>query len=137
MREYRTRTISEVVASTCNRCQRRLSSDEPGEWQERLSFDHFCGFDSVFGDGSMVSIDLCQHCVQEVLGQWLRITKSADIGGTDTLAQVLMNMPNVGKDADFVRNPRDMPREPKTKYETPIKPVDAAQKARKGKQKGS
>ncbi|WP_204311477.1 hypothetical protein, partial [Stenotrophomonas maltophilia] len=63
MREYRTRTISEVVASTCNRCQRHLSADEPGEWQERLSFDHSCGFDSVFGDGNTISLDLCQHCV--------------------------------------------------------------------------
>lgn len=83
MREYRTRTVSEVVASTCDRCQRRLTADHPGEWEERLSFDHSCGFDSVFGDGNTISLDLCQQCVQEVLGQWLQITKSADISGPD------------------------------------------------------
>lgn len=76
MREYqpRTRTVQELAACTCDRCKRRLTPDD-GEWQERLSFDHDCGFDSIFGDCSTVSLDLCQHCVQEVLGQWLRITQ--------------------------------------------------------------
>lgn len=74
MREYRPRTIQELAVCTCDRCQRRLIPGEPGEWQERLSFEHSCGFDSVFGDGNTVSLDLCQHCVREVLGEWLRIT---------------------------------------------------------------
>lgn len=74
MREYRPRTIQELAVCTCDRCQRRLIADEPGDWQERLSFDHSCGFDSVFGDGNTVSLDLCQHCVREVLCEWLRIT---------------------------------------------------------------
>ncbi|MET2529923.1 hypothetical protein [Ralstonia pseudosolanacearum] len=73
MREYKRRTIQEVAACTCDRCKRRLTPDEPGEWQERLSVEHSCGFDSVFGDGNTVSLDLCQHCVREVLGEWLRI----------------------------------------------------------------
>nr|WP_311527972.1 DUF29 domain-containing protein [uncultured Ralstonia sp.] len=78
MREYQSRTIQELVVCTCDRCQRRLTPDEPGEWQERLSFDHTGSFDSVFGDGNTVSLDLCQHCTREVLGQWLRITPPAD-----------------------------------------------------------
>lgn len=77
MREYRSRTVQELAACICDRCQRRLTSDEPGEWQERLSFDQSCGFDSVFGDDNTISLDLCQHCVREVLGQWLRITPGA------------------------------------------------------------
>jgi NMD protein affecting ribosome stability and mRNA decay len=47
---------------------------EDGEWHERLAFTHTCGFDSIFGDGNTVSLDLCQHCAREVLGQWLRFT---------------------------------------------------------------
>jgi len=78
MREYQSRTIQELAACTCDRCQRRLTPEEPGEWQERLSFDHSCGFESVFGDGNMVSVDLCQRCVQDVLSKWLRIGPSAD-----------------------------------------------------------
>lgn len=77
MREYKRRTVQEVVACTCDRCKRRLTADEPGEWQERLSFDQGCGFESVFGDGSTISLDLCQHCVQQVLGEWLRITPTS------------------------------------------------------------
>ncbi|MGD7191377.1 hypothetical protein [Ralstonia pseudosolanacearum] len=73
MREYRHHTVRKLTACTCDRCGRRLVPDD-GEWQERLSFDHSCGFDSVFGDGNTVGLDLCQHCVREVLGQWLRIT---------------------------------------------------------------
>jgi len=78
MREYQHRIVQEVAACTCDRCRRRLTPDDPGEWQERLSFDQTCGFDSVFSDGNTVSLDLCQHCVKEVLGEWLRITPAAD-----------------------------------------------------------
>lgn len=77
MREYRPVTAQQLAACICDRCRRRLTPDDPGEWQERLSFDHICGFDSIFGDGNTVGLDLCQHCVLEVLGQWLRVTPSA------------------------------------------------------------
>ena len=80
MRECKLRTVQEVAACTCDRCKRRLAPDEPGEWQGRLSFDQSCGLDSVFGDGSTISLDLCQHCVQQVLGEWLRITRASTAG---------------------------------------------------------
>lgn len=44
------------------------------EHQERLAIRFRAGSDSVFSDGSLVESDLCQHCVQEVLGPWLKIT---------------------------------------------------------------
>lgn len=73
MREYQPQTVQVLAACTCDRCKRRLTPND-NEWQERLSFDHDCGFDSVFGDRNTVSLDLCQHCMREVLGRWLRIT---------------------------------------------------------------
>lgn len=105
MREYRPRTVQELAACICDRCRRRLTPAEPGEWQERLSFDQDCGFDSVFGDGNTISLDLCQHCIKELLGQWLHVRPSADADGPATLARVLMTMPSVGEDADFTRHP--------------------------------
>ncbi len=75
MREYQPRTVQDLAACTCDRCQRRMTPKD-GEWHERLAFDHSCGFDSVFGDRSTISLDLCQHCVREALGQWLRVTQS-------------------------------------------------------------
>lgn len=85
---------------------------EDGEWHERLAFDHSCGFDSVFGDRSTISLDLCQHCVRDVLGQWIRVTQPElrqDVGesggryGTQTAA--LTSTPNAGEDTDFARHP--------------------------------
>lgn len=108
MREYRNRTIQELAVTTCDRCHRRLTPDDPGEWQERLSFDHRCGFYSVFGDGDTVSLDLCQHCVRDVLGEWLCVRPSDDTSAPGGFAQTLMSMPDVGVDSDFERNPQDV-----------------------------
>lgn len=113
MREYRPHTFQKLAACTCDRCQRRLTAEETGEWQERLSLDHSCGFDSVFGDGCTISLDLCQHCVRDVLGQWLRVTQpelrqdvTESSGRCGTLAAMLTSMPNAGEDTDFARHPR-------------------------------
>lgn len=45
------------------------------EYQERLAIRFRAGYDSVFGDGNLVEADLCQHCVKEVLTDYLRITR--------------------------------------------------------------
>ncbi|MEF2252892.1 hypothetical protein V4D00_21045 [Ralstonia solanacearum] len=103
MREYRSVTARELAACTCDRCHRRLTPNDPGEWQERLSIDHHCGFDSIFGDGNLVSLDLCQHCVRELLGEWLRVGPPKDLQEAGKLAWALVNMPNVGEDEDFER----------------------------------
>lgn len=59
----------------CDRCSRELLVNAPDlEHQERLAIRFRAGLDSVFGDGSLVESDLCQHCVLAVLGPWLRIT---------------------------------------------------------------
>lgn len=72
MLEYRDKTVREVFACTCDRCGLRMSAEDFG-WHEKVSLDWRGGYRSVFGDGSRVSIDLCEHCVRETLGQWLRI----------------------------------------------------------------
>lgn len=73
------RTVQEIVAITCDRCRRRVEVDrddacELGEWwrMERLG-----GYASVFGDGAIIQVDLCQQCVKSTLGDWLRITPPA------------------------------------------------------------
>lgn len=73
MLEYRTVTASEIASCICDRCGRRLTPTDM-EWHEKLSLSFTGGYTSVFGDGSRVSIDLCQQCIKEVLGAWLRIT---------------------------------------------------------------
>jgi len=72
--EYRKTITQAVSACTCDRCGRRMSPDSADlEWQERLSVAYRGGFGSIFGDGCEISIDLCQHCVRDTLGAWLRI----------------------------------------------------------------
>jgi len=74
MREYRNRTVQEVAACTCDRCGRRMTpDDDQWEWYERVSLDWRGGFGSVFGDGAHMSLDLCQQCVRDTLGPWLRV----------------------------------------------------------------
>lgn len=59
----------------CDRCSRELRMNAPDfEHQEHLAIRFRAGSDSVFGDGSLVEADLCQHCVKEALGPWLRVT---------------------------------------------------------------
>ncbi|WP_179104922.1 hypothetical protein [Burkholderia pseudomallei] len=77
MREYRDKIVQEVSACACDRCGRHMTPTDH-EWYEKLSIAWRGGFESIFGDGAHVSLDLCQHCVRDTLGQWLRIVDSDD-----------------------------------------------------------
>lgn len=68
-----------LSAKTCDRCKRRVEKDDI-EFQEFLTIDHRAGYDSVFGDGSRLRLDLCQHCVKAVLGQWFTQREEFDKG---------------------------------------------------------
>lgn len=71
--EKTTKTVVEVVAITCDRCQKRY--DDGLERQEFLCWSDTAGYGNVvFGDMNHVAIDLCQYCVKEVLGKWVRVT---------------------------------------------------------------
>ena len=60
-----------VKRLVCDRCARQVDQADM-EFAEFLSFAHQGGYGSVFGDGHEIEVDLCQHCVKEVLGQWVR-----------------------------------------------------------------
>lgn len=58
----------------CDRCDRLAEvGDAELEFQEFVSIDLKAGYASIFGDGNHVQVDLCQHCLKDVLGPWLRI----------------------------------------------------------------
>ena len=69
-------TAMEPASITCDRCG-RSSNNEPGnfEFAECLSIKHTCGYGSIIGDGVTLRVDLCQHCVKEVLLPFSVITK--------------------------------------------------------------
>lgn len=66
-----TEAVSEI---TCDCCKTRFTANDAG-WFEIRSIEFVAGYSSIFGDGNTISIDLCQDCLKQNLGQWLRIEK--------------------------------------------------------------
>lgn len=60
----------EVVSITCDRCKKEY--DDVMETQEFLIYANDAGYGSVMGDGNKLRAELCQHCVKEVLGPFIR-----------------------------------------------------------------
>jgi hypothetical protein len=69
-----TKIEKEVVSITCNRCERTVTPYDTIEWQEFFSYVSIGGYGSVFGDGQSYRIDLCQHCLQELLESFVEYT---------------------------------------------------------------
>ena len=65
-------TGSVVNQIVCDRCGRETTRGET-EFHEMTSIGFKAGYGSIFGDGNHVEIDLCQHCLRETLGAWLRV----------------------------------------------------------------
>lgn len=68
------RPASFVKQIRCDRCDRLAEmGDSELEFQEFVSIDRKAGYASIFGDGNHVQVDVCQHCLKDTLGPWLRI----------------------------------------------------------------
>jgi hypothetical protein len=69
------RPQSYIKQLVCDRCGREAELDDTDcEFHEFSSIAYKAGYGSAFGDGNKVEIDLCQHCIKETLGCWLRVT---------------------------------------------------------------
>lgn len=61
---------------TCDVCDKIYDvENDPFETQEFTHIHMDCGYDSVFGDGSMIDIDICQHCLKSLVGNKVRVTE--------------------------------------------------------------
>lgn len=76
MQQFSKTEILSLSAKICDRCGRRAELDNP-EFQEYLSIDRVAGYGSAFGDGERIGLDLCQHCVKNLLGPWIQLGKIA------------------------------------------------------------
>jgi hypothetical protein len=68
---------AKVVSITCDRCKTTYHPEQAFadamETQEFLSYRDVGGYgNKVVGDTVPWSIDLCQNCTQELLGQYIR-----------------------------------------------------------------
>lgn len=65
----------DIQSLICDRCSRRAERDDVDcELHEFTSIHYRAGYGSIFGDGSDIELDLCQHCVKDTLGAWIRVT---------------------------------------------------------------
>lgn len=60
------------ITITCDVCNRSWDWSS-SEAQEFISIRQEGGFASVFGDGTLISLDLCQECLMEKLGDWIYV----------------------------------------------------------------
>lgn len=66
----------DVKVVTCDRCGTRMVEDDPiGGYSNRTQIRFRAGYASVFGDGNKVEGDLCDRCLFELLGPYLRIVE--------------------------------------------------------------
>jgi len=66
----------EVISIECDKCKVVYEKDNWAEFQEILSIKFEAGFEAGFGtvfqEGKTYFCDLCQNCVNELLGNYIR-----------------------------------------------------------------
>jgi hypothetical protein len=79
MKEYSIEKVEakRMTSVTCDVCKKNYKFEgcEYLEAQEFHSIEFEGGYSSVFGDGNLVQADICQHCLEDLLGDYLRITE--------------------------------------------------------------
>ncbi len=76
MKNYRkeTQEVELLEGITCDICGKTFT--DVMETQEFLSIDFYGGYNSIFGDDNKVECDVCQYCLKEKLGQYVRVKPS-------------------------------------------------------------
>ncbi|MEX1666773.1 hypothetical protein [Zhongshania arctica] len=65
--------IEEVTSMTCDSCKKIF--ENPIEIQEFQCILKTAGYGSIFGDGAAVHCDLCQYCLRDMLGPFLKVVR--------------------------------------------------------------
>ena len=60
----------EVMSVKCDVCGKTFT--DVMDLQEMVSIAKYCGYASVFSDGQCYEIDICENCVKNLLGEYLR-----------------------------------------------------------------
>ena len=64
---------TEVLSCQCDKCKKIIVATDHMEYQEMHHIHFTGGYGSIFGDESRVECDLCQSCLQEMIGKFARI----------------------------------------------------------------
>jgi hypothetical protein len=73
MIKYETKQVEQKIVKsiTCDVCKQEYT--DTMDLQEFLIINFMGGYGSVFGDSNKVNGEICQKCVKELLGKYLRI----------------------------------------------------------------
>ena len=66
------KVVEEIECDVCRR-KWKTEGDDVMEVQEFTHINFVGGYDSIFGDGICVRLDICQHCLKDKLGEYLRL----------------------------------------------------------------
>ena len=69
--EMKSHVVEEVTKIKCDVCGKEYEIDDAFEIQEFVHIEQTGGYGSVFGDGTQIHLDMCQHCMKEKLGEYL------------------------------------------------------------------
>jgi hypothetical protein len=71
-------TTNKLVSMTCDICGKDLQANFIEE-QECFNIVHYGGYGSIFGDGSIVAVDICQQCFKDKFGEYIRYISEEDL----------------------------------------------------------
>lgn len=69
----------ELVSVTCDVCKKTYTEANAMELQEFIHIQERCGYGSIFRDGDTIELDMCQHCLKDRLGEFVRILPEYEI----------------------------------------------------------
>ena len=73
MREYTKEKqdmyVKKLLSCTCDVCKKDYIDDN-FEFQEMIHIHNTGGYGSIFGDGDKVDIDICQHCLKDIIDKF-------------------------------------------------------------------
>jgi hypothetical protein len=76
MKRFEEKPAESLVSLKCDCCGRESRIGDDYEASEFVSLDFVGGYKSIFGDGTQVSIDICQYCLKDKLGTWLKTSNN-------------------------------------------------------------
>lgn len=79
MKDYVPVIEQTVSAITCDRCNAHYDAGDV-RFESFTSIRHKCGFESVWDDGQIVEIDLCENCLKDLTEDFCRLVSTGAEG---------------------------------------------------------
>jgi len=72
-KEIEDKILDKVVCDVCKKEYNYAGTDDIEEVQEFQHIRFTGGYGSIFGDDVSFETDICQHCLKEKLGEYIRV----------------------------------------------------------------